>query len=113
MVGCANQRTWESFCENVIEKPEWINDARYKTNTDRIENVEELEAEIEGVLKTRDSKYWLEKCERFGVPSGPINTFADAVQDPHFLARDMVVELDHPVIGKMKTIGILINAGRY
>lgn len=106
MVGCANQRTWESFCENVIEKPEWINDARYKTNTDRIENVEELEAEIEGVLKTRDSKYWLEKCERFGVPSGPINTFADAVQDPHFLARDMVVELDHPVIGKMKTIGI-------
>lgn len=106
MIGCANQRTWENFCENVVEKPEWINDARYKTNTDRIENIEALETEIEDILETRESKYWLEKCERSGVPAGPINTFADAVQDPHFLARDMVVELDHPVIGKMKTIGI-------
>ncbi|MGF9713371.1 MULTISPECIES: CaiB/BaiF CoA transferase family protein [Paenibacillus] len=106
MVGCANQRTWEKLCTDVIDKPEWITDPRFKTNTDRINNVEELEALIEEVMASHDSAYWLDKCEKAGVPSGPINNFAEAMQDPHYLARDMIQEVEHPVIGKMKMIGI-------
>lgn len=106
MVGAANQRTWERFCHEVVEKPEWIDDERFKTNTDRKENVEQLEALIEEVFATQNSSYWVDKCEKAGVPAGPINNFAQAVEDPHYLARGLVQELDHPVIGKMKTIGI-------
>ncbi|PZE21063.1 CaiB/BaiF CoA transferase family protein [Paenibacillus xerothermodurans] len=106
MIGCANQRTWEKFCTAVVERPEWISDPRFKTNTERIGNVEELEALIEEVLVTEDSAHWLDKCEQAGVPSGPINNFAEAMQDPHYMARDMIQEVEHPTMGNMKMVGI-------
>ncbi|PYZ96671.1 CoA transferase [Alteribacter lacisalsi] len=106
MLGCANQKTWENFCMNVAEKPEWITEPRFETNTLRHDNVEALEKEIENVLSSNNASYWIEKCERAGVPAGPINNFEEAMQNEHFLARNMVEEVDHPVIGKMKMIGI-------
>jgi formyl-CoA transferase len=106
MVGCANQRTWERFCNGVVGKPEWIKDDRFNTNPERNANVEELEAAIEEVFAAENSSYWLQKCEEAGVPAGPINNFGEAMQDPQYLARDMIVEVEHPIIGKMKVIGI-------
>ena len=105
VLGCANQRTWERFCEDVVEKPEWLSDSRFLTNLDRGRNVEVLESDIEQVLATRDTAYWLEKCDQAGVPAGPVNSFDDAMQDPHYLERGMVQEFDHPTIGRMKTLG--------
>ncbi|MFG6497048.1 CoA transferase [Fictibacillus sp. UD] len=104
MIGCANQRTWERFCNEVILRSNWIQDPRFETNTKRHENVEELEALIEEILSNESSQYWIEKCEQAGVPSGPINNFAEAVTDPHFLDRGMVQEVEHSKIGKMKVI---------
>ncbi|RSL34038.1 CoA transferase [Salibacterium salarium] len=105
MLGAANQRTWEKFCEEVVNRPEWIQDPRFKTNSDRNENVETLEALIEEVLTEGNSSYWLGKCDKQGVPAGPINNFEQALQDPHYIARDMIQEVNHPIIGNMKTIG--------
>lgn len=104
MVGCANQRNWERFCHEVVEKPEWINDEKFKSGPKRAENVDELECKIEEIFSTNEPAYWIEKCDQAGVPAGPIYNFAEAVNDPHYLARDMIQELEHPVIGKMKTI---------
>lgn len=104
ILGCANQKTWEKFCNNVIEKAEWIEDPRFITNLDRGANVEELEVLIENEFANDNSSYWIAKCEEAGVPAGPINNFAQAVEDEHFLSRGMIQELEHPVIGKMKTI---------
>lgn len=106
ILGCANQRTWENFCKNVINRPELINDERFKTNADRVKNVDELEQLIEAELSKENTDYWLKKCEEAGVPAGPINNFAQAVKDPHYIARGLIQEVEHPVIGKMKTIGI-------
>lgn len=106
MLGCANQRTWERFCTEVIEKPEWIADPRYETNLLRNKHVIELEEDIEDVLMLHETKFWIDRCEKAGVPAGPINNFAEAVQDPHYQARGMIEEVEHPVIGKMKMIGI-------
>ncbi|WP_412675453.1 CaiB/BaiF CoA transferase family protein [Aeribacillus composti] len=105
IIGCANQRTWEKLCLEVLNKPEWIEDERYKTNSLRHEHVEELEREIEEITTTRDASYWINKCELAGVPAGPINNFAEAVNNEHYLAREMIQELEHSVIGKMKVIG--------
>ncbi|SEN25096.1 formyl-CoA transferase [Mesobacillus persicus] len=105
MIGCANQRTWEKFCTQVIGKPEWITDNRYSTNSLRHQHVAELEQEIEEITKQQEAFYWIEKCEQAGVPAGPINNFGEAMNNEHYLARDMVKELEHPVIGKMKVIG--------
>lgn len=104
MLGCANQRTWERLCYEVIEKPEWIVDSRFLSNSDRLKNIEELEELIEEVLLTESLDYWMDKCEKAGVPAGPINNFKEAVEDQYFYERKLIQELDHPVIGKMKTI---------
>ena len=105
MLGCANQRTWERFCQDVIARDDLIADERFLTNSDRGRNVEQLERVLEEILSLRETAHWLDRCDIAGVPAGPINNFAQAVQDEHFLARGMVEEIDHPVIGKMKTIG--------
>jgi crotonobetainyl-CoA:carnitine CoA-transferase CaiB-like acyl-CoA transferase len=106
MLGCANQRTWERFCQDVVGRPEWIEDPRYKTNLLRNKNVTDLEKDIEEVLMEHEARYWIERCEEAGVPAGPINNFGEAMNDPHFIARDMIKEVEHPIVGKMNIIGI-------
>ena len=105
MLGCANQRTWERFCEDGIERPELMVDERFKTNLDRGANVEALEAILEDILGQQDRAYWLDRCDAAGVPAGPINDFDQAMHDEHYLAREMVLEVDHPTMGRMKTLG--------
>ncbi|MGJ7457713.1 CaiB/BaiF CoA transferase family protein [Halomonas sp. MA07-2] len=105
MLGCANQRTWERFCGDVLARPELMEDPRFITNQDRGRHVEELEALLESIMADRDVDDWLANCDRAGVPAGPINDFAQAMADEHYLARGMVQEMEHPVMGRMKTIG--------
>lgn len=105
MLGCANQRTWERFCGDVLERPELMEDPRFLTNFDRGQHVEALEALLESLMAERDVDDWLARCDAAGVPAGPINDFAQAMSDEHYLAREMVREVEHPVMGRMKTIG--------
>lgn len=105
MLGCANQRTWERFCNDVLGRPELTQDPRFVTNSDRGQNVDALEALLETLMGAMDMQEWLTRCDEAGVPAGPINDFAQAMDDPHYRERGMVQELDHPVIGRMKTIG--------
>ncbi len=105
LLGCANQRTWERFCLEVVECPEWIEDPRFRTNRDRGRNVQALEELIEARLGARGTAYWLERCDAAGVPAGPINDFASALADPHYQARGMVQSFEHPVAGTVKTLG--------
>jgi formyl-CoA transferase len=105
MLGCANQRTWERFARDVLEREDLMADERFLTNQDRGQHVEELEALLETIMADRDVDDWLERCDAAGVPAGPINDFAQAMSDEHYLARGMVQEMDHPKIGRMKTIG--------
>ncbi|GEN26069.1 CoA transferase [Halomonas cupida] len=105
MLGCANQRTWERLCHEVIHRPDLLKDPRFRTNHLRGQNVEELESVLEEIFVQHGREYWLSKCDQAGVPAGPINNFAQALEDPQYQARGMVQEIDHPAIGRMKTIG--------
>ena len=105
MLGCANQRTWERFCQDVLQRGDLMEDPRFLTNFDRGQHVDELEALLEEIMAEQNVDHWLGLCDQAGVPAGPINDFAQAMADEHYLARGMVQEIEHPVIGKMKTIG--------
>ncbi|WP_082890642.1 CaiB/BaiF CoA transferase family protein [Halotalea alkalilenta] len=105
MLGCANQRTWERLCEEVLEQPELIADPRFLTNSDRGANVETLERELEEIFASRDVSQWLERCDRAGVPAGPINDFSQALEDPHYREREMVIKVDHPRLGELSMLG--------
>lgn len=104
-MGANNDRLWRRFAADVVERPEWLTDPRFETLTDRMAHIDELEEEIELITKTRTTSEWVEICDKAGVPGGPVLTYDEALADPHVLARDMVVELEHPIIGPMRTVG--------
>jgi crotonobetainyl-CoA:carnitine CoA-transferase CaiB-like acyl-CoA transferase len=106
IIGAANQRTWEKLCANVLDRPDLITDPRFITNSDRLTNIHLLEPLLEQEFASADADVWIARCEAAQVPCGPINDFGQAINDPHFAARGMIQELDHPKLGKMKTIGI-------
>ncbi len=103
IVGAASQRTWIKFCE-AVERPEWTTDERFQTNADRMRHKEILTELIESHLQSQCASYWLQRLEQFGVPCGPINTFAESLTDPHVEARQMVMDMHHPTVGNFKVL---------
>ena len=106
VIGAANQRTWEKLCRDVIDRADLIDDPRFITNMDRMMNIEALEPMLEEAFASADAATWIARCEAAAVPCGPINDFGDAMSDPHYLARGMIEQIDHPKLGAMKMIGI-------
>lgn len=103
-IGAANDRLWLRLL-TALEKPEWATDPRFATLPDRMAHIDELEQEIEAITTTRTTEEWIKRVDEAGVPCGPVLTFDETLSDPHVIARDMVAELEHPIIGEMRTIG--------
>jgi len=64
-----------------------------------------LQEEVERVLEREPTAHWWERLDRAGVPGGPVYTYEECLNDPHVRARNMVLEVDHPTIGRMKAMG--------
>jgi len=111
-VGAGTQRLWERFCQDVVGKPEWIQDARYVELKNRMENIDELERDIEEVFTEENTAYWVEKLDEAGIPGGPVYTYDQTLSDPHILARGMVADLKHPIMGDIKTIGVPVKLSK-
>lgn len=108
IVGGANEKNWERIAQ-VLGKPEWLNDARYRLNADRMQNRDTLLPAMSAILSTRPSADWLAAFEQAGVPAGPVHSVGEALGHPQTLARGMVVEQDHPEAGPIKTVGMPIK----
>ena len=107
-VGGANQSNWERIVR-VIGQPELAADPRFLTNTDRMRNLAELTPLLAATLKAKPSAHWLREFEAAGVPVGPVNKIGEMLADPQVAAREMVVEVDHPRAGRVKTLGTPIK----
>jgi crotonobetainyl-CoA:carnitine CoA-transferase CaiB-like acyl-CoA transferase len=103
-IGGANQANWERIAE-VLGHPEWREDARFRTNSDRMNNLPALVAAMEAVLVTRTTAQWVAAFDKAGVPAGPVHSIEAALTHPQALARDMVVEQQHPRAGLVKGLG--------
>ncbi len=90
----------------IAGHPEWAADPRYTKNPDRVKNREVLDGLIAEALKRDKTAVWIAKLRGAGVPCGPINSVAEALEHPHTLARGMVQSVDHPAAGTLKTLGI-------
>ncbi|UJL45567.1 CoA transferase [Virgibacillus sp. NKC19-16] len=108
-VGAGNQKLWELFCNKVINKPEWIQDQRFKSLMDRMDNIDELEKEIEAIFIKETMEYWVDKLDDAGIPAGPVYTYDQTLNDPHVKEREMIVEMEHPKLGTIKTIGVPVK----
>lgn len=109
-VGASGEKLWRAFALQVCEKPEWVEDARFRTNALRVRNVDALEAEVEQVLGRHATAHWVERLDAAGVPGGPVYTFDQALADPQVKARRMVVDVEHPRIGPMKMLGLPVKS---
>jgi crotonobetainyl-CoA:carnitine CoA-transferase CaiB-like acyl-CoA transferase len=107
-LGAANAKNWKIMLD-AVGAPQLADDPRFRTNGDRMSNLGPLQAELEKVFTTSTSKHWLELMEKVGVPAGPIFDVIEMHRDPQTLAREMVVEVDHPKAGRVKTIGLPIK----
>src|SRR5262245_37549218 len=104
-VAVGNDGQFARFAE-VAGHAEWARDARSATNPARVANRETLDPAIAQALKGGKSATWIEKLRAVGVPCGPINSVAEALSDPHTLARDMVRSVRHPAAGELRMLGI-------
>jgi crotonobetainyl-CoA:carnitine CoA-transferase CaiB-like acyl-CoA transferase len=107
-IGGANQANWERVAR-VLGAPEWIDDARFRSNAERMVHLEALTGLINARLKARPVQEWIAALEAEGVPCGPIHSVAEMAQDPQTAAREMVVALQHPVAGATRALGLPIK----
>jgi formyl-CoA transferase len=104
-VAVGNDGQFARFAETAGHSG-WARDPRFAKNPDRVTNREALDDLIAQALKREPSSTWIEKLRAAGVPCGPINSVADALNDPHTLARGMVRTVKHPKAGDLKLVGI-------
>ena len=110
-IGAANQNNWERLVE-ALGRQDLLAHPEFETDPLRRQNYMALASELECTLLTHPADHWLSLLEQAGVPSGPINTMAEVYDDPHVLDRDMVVYMDHPVAGRIKTIGFPVKLSK-
>jgi crotonobetainyl-CoA:carnitine CoA-transferase CaiB-like acyl-CoA transferase len=86
----------------ALEKPEWLDDRRFRTPALRQENVDARLAMTQAVLKTRPAAEWLEVLTREDVPCAPVLTRSALIQHPQVQANRIVVETEHEKAGHLR-----------
>ncbi|GAA2609616.1 CaiB/BaiF CoA transferase family protein [Paractinoplanes durhamensis] len=109
VVGCAKEKFWQRLVQ-VLAVPA-LDDPRFATFATRREHAAELLSLLDTTFATRPSAEWLALLEPAGVPCGPVNDVAAALRDPHTLARNLVVETEHPRYGTVKQVASPVRVG--
>src|SRR5665647_1882686 len=96
VIGAANQKLWTSLC-SVIGRQGLVEDVRFTTNGDRLRNRLALIEELEKQFVTRTSEAWTDALLAAGVPAAPIYNYEQALASEQSQARNMVMDIEHPV----------------
>ena len=108
-VGCANQKLWGELCA-AIDRPDLVDDDRFASNPDRVEHMDELEAELAAVFRERPTDEWVDLlAEDHGLPVAPVYDVPKALDNEQTEARDVIREVDHPALGTVPVIEHPIN----
>ena len=111
MIGAATQELWER-CARALGRAEWIGDPRFRRNPDRLRHREVLEKEIEHVLATRPTAHWVAAFDAAGVPSGPVNSYAQVFADPQVRHLGIVAHADDPELGRVPHVRTPVRLSR-
>jgi crotonobetainyl-CoA:carnitine CoA-transferase CaiB-like acyl-CoA transferase len=100
----ASDAVWRRFCE-ILGRSDLARDPAYATAAARRDRRDAIGALITGWTATRTKAEVVQALATAGVPAAPVNNVAEMVDDPQVRAREMFVERDHPVYGRLKTTG--------
>jgi formyl-CoA transferase len=103
-IGAGTDRLFADLAA-LLGHPEWSGMPEFGDTSARVRNRAALITRIEAVTGEHPKAHWLAAFEARGIPCGPINTYPEAFADPQVRSRDMVVELEHPTLGHMPTLG--------
>ncbi|KAF9873777.1 CoA-transferase family III [Colletotrichum karsti] len=103
LFGGGNDRLYGILCDG-LGRPEWKDDAKYKTNAQRVANRAELEALIEAITFTKTTGQWLKVFEGRGMPYAAVNDVQGTLDHEHTRARNMVVEMEHGECGPIRMV---------
>ena len=110
MVAAGNDRLWATLCE--LMELDIACDPRYATNPQRNEHYAELRPILAEKFMTKTAEEWQPMFDKAGIPSGPINTVDKVVKNEQVVAREMILEVEHPVAGTTRVPGIPIKLSR-
>jgi crotonobetainyl-CoA:carnitine CoA-transferase CaiB-like acyl-CoA transferase len=104
IIAVLSERFWGKLCD-ALERPDLAQDPRFATPTDRRDRRDEVDHIIAEVTRTRTVAEWQERLTAFDVPHAPVLGVNAALAHPHAVAREMVVEADHPTAGRLRLAG--------
>jgi crotonobetainyl-CoA:carnitine CoA-transferase CaiB-like acyl-CoA transferase len=97
-LSCLEPHTWANLCRVVGRED--LTDQHFAP----FEKQREMYDEFCEIFATRDRAEWLRLFDEADVAGAPVNTVVEAVTDPHVQHRGLVVEVDHPTLGKVKLL---------
>jgi len=103
-LGAANERLFRRLCD-VLGHTEWGDDPAFADNASRVKHRAALAGRIEVITVTQPRAHWLSLLEAHDIPCGPINDYAQVFADAQVVAREMVVQTEHPTLGHLRTLG--------
>ena len=104
VVAVGTQALWQRLLQVLALGSELGGDARFSSNAARIQHREQLIPLLQQRFVTASTKTWLERFAGADIPAAPIQTVGEALSDSQTLSRGLIVEIDHPSLGKARSI---------
>lgn len=111
IIAVGNNRQFSALCE-LIGIPSFANHENFMTNEARVKNSKELTTIIENQLQLKPANHWIALFSENKIPCGPIQTMDQVFTYPQIIAREMVVNFDHPEAGNVKLVGSPLKLSR-
>ncbi len=108
ILGVGSDNIWRKFCD-LAGLAELRDDARFHTNAERVLNRAALLPRVREALLARPASEWIEKLQAADIPSGPIRNVSEALTDPQVAARGMIVALEHPLLGVIRSLATPVH----
>lgn len=108
VMGANNQKLWVQLC-TLMERTELLQDVRFSTIALRLANRPALQEELEKSFRQKPKDHWVETLLANGIPAGPILSYPEAFGSEHAKVRNMRMEIDHPVEGRVPNIGFAVK----
>ncbi|HEY8357851.1 MAG TPA: CoA transferase [Ramlibacter sp.] len=108
VMGANNQKLWVQLC-TLMGRTELLEDPRFSTISLRLANRPALQDELEKTFRLHTKDHWVQTLLDNGIPAGPILSYPEAFGSEHAKVREMRMEIDHPVEGKVPNIGFAVK----
>lgn len=108
VMGATNNKLWQKLCE-ILERPDLLQKAEYQTIAGRLGQREQLIQELENSFALKSADEWIDLLLEHGIPAGPILNYPQAFESEHGRHRQMRIEIDHPLEGKVPNIGFAVK----